>query len=78
MFAFRLKVDTRQYGEPTPLIATDTVLLSAPEWLPDFMQGVIAREAQIPERPVGHQCEFTSTAQTPPPSSNQSDQLTDV
>ena len=48
--------------------------LGAPERLADFVQGVRAREAQVPEQPVGHQREFTSITQTPPPSFNQSDQ----
>jgi hypothetical protein len=59
-----------QSAEPTRLTPTDTILLWAPERLANFLEGVIAREANIPERTVAHQREFTTPSHTPPPSSN--------
>src|SRR6516162_2416065 len=59
-----------QSAKPTRLTPTDTILLWAPERLANFLEGVVAREANIPERTVAHQREFTTTFHTPPPSSN--------
>jgi hypothetical protein len=59
-----------QSAEPTRLTPTDTILLWAPERLANFLEGVIAREANIPERTVAHQREFTTTSHTPPPNPN--------
>jgi hypothetical protein len=59
-----------QSAEPTRLTPTDTILLWAPERLANFLEGLVAREANIPERTVAHQREFTTTSHTPPPSSN--------
>jgi hypothetical protein len=56
-----------QSAEPTRLTPTDTILLWAPERLANFLEGIIAREANIPERTVAHQREFTTISHTPPP-----------